>query len=136
MARKICGKRSERQGYQSDEEWGYCVPYLELMKEGAPQRQYPMRTIFNAIRYLIRAGCPWRMLPNDFPPWQGVYQQAQRWIKAGCFEAMAHDLRKLLRFLSGKNLSLQPLFLMEAPFNQRRKAEPVQDTMAISVKKI
>lgn len=42
------------------------------------------------------------MIPNDFPPGSTVYQQAQRWIAAGCFEAMAHDLRKLLRMLSDK----------------------------------
>ena len=71
-----------------------------LMKEDAPQREYPMRAMFNAVRYMVRAGCPWRMIPNDLPPWSSVHQQAQRWIKAGCFEAMAHDLRKVLRLLA------------------------------------
>ncbi len=70
------------------------------MKEDAPQREYPMRAMFNAVRYMVRAGCPWRMIPNDLPPWSSVHQQAQRWIKAGCFEAMAHDLRKVLRLLA------------------------------------
>lgn len=86
-----------------DEEWAFCAPYLTLMKEEAPQREYPSRTLFNALRYLVRAGCPWRMLPNDLPPWASVHQQAQRWIKAGCFEAMAHDLRKVLRLLAEKS---------------------------------
>jgi transposase len=89
-----------RKGYPSDvsdEEWGFCVNYLTLMKEQAPQREYPVRQVFNALRYLIRVGGAWRMLPNDLPPWQVVYQQTQRWIKAGCFEAMAHDLRAILR---------------------------------------
>src|ERR1700733_7446024 len=49
-------------------------------------------------------GCPWRDLPNDLPPWFVVYQQVQRWIKAGCFEALAHDLRKMLRLLAQKAL--------------------------------
>jgi len=84
----------------SDEEWAFCAPYLTLMKEDAPQREYPMRMMFNAVRYMVRAGCPWRMIPNDLPPWSSVHQQAQRWIKAGCFEAMAHDLRKVLRLLA------------------------------------
>jgi len=52
---------------------------------------------FNALRYLIRVGGAWRMLPNDLPPWAAVQQQAQRWLRAVCFEAMAHDLRLLLR---------------------------------------
>ncbi len=62
----------------------------------APQRDYTLRGLFNALRYMIRAGCPWRMIPNDLPPLWTVHQQAQRWIKAGCFEAMAHDLREVL----------------------------------------
>ena len=52
---------------------------------------------------LVRAGCPWRLLPNDLPPYGIVFQQAQRWIKAGAFEAMAHDLRAILRLAVGRN---------------------------------
>jgi transposase len=81
----------------SDEEWAFVAPYLTLMTEDAPQRDYPLRTVFNALRWLARAGAPWRYLPHDFPPWHVVYQQVQRWIKAGCFEAMVHDLRAVLR---------------------------------------
>ena len=58
--------------------------------------------MFNAVRYMVRAGCPWRMIPNNLPPWYSVQQQAQRWIKAGCFEAMGHHLRKVLRLLVEK----------------------------------
>jgi transposase len=90
-------KRKSYPSDVSDEEWGFCVGYLTLMSEEAPQRVYPLREIFNALRYLIRASGAWRMLPNDLPPWHQVYQQTQRWIKAGCFEAMAHDLRAILR---------------------------------------
>ena len=81
----------------SDEEWSFCAPYLTLMNEKAPQRAYPLREIFNALRYLVKMGGVWRMMPHDLPPWQMVYQQTRRWIKAGCFEAMAHDLRVILR---------------------------------------
>jgi transposase len=98
-------KTTQKTGYQSDvsdEEWAFVAPYLTLMKEDAPQRGHASRRIFNAVRYMVRAGCPWRMIPNDLPPWHTVYDQAQRWIKAGCFEAMAHDLRVLLRLLAGK----------------------------------
>ncbi len=81
----------------SDEEWAFCVRYLSLMTETAPQRVYPLREIFNALRYIVKMGGVWRMMPHDLPPWPVVYQQTQRWIKAGCFEAMAHDLRAILR---------------------------------------
>jgi len=81
----------------SDEEWNFCVSYLTLMDEAAPQRVYRLREIFNALRYMLRMGGVWRMMPHDLPPWNVVYQQTRRWIKAGCFEAMAHDLRAILR---------------------------------------
>jgi transposase len=87
----------------TDEEWEYCAPYLVLMKEDAPQRMFPLRDIFNGLRWMVRAGCPWRMMPHDLPPWRVVYQQTQRWVKAGCFEAMAHDLRMILRLALARN---------------------------------
>jgi transposase len=87
----------------SDEEWAFCAPYLTLMKEDAPQRKHELRVIFNALRWLVRAGCPWRMMPHDLPPWPAVQQQTRRWVRARCFEAMAHDLRVVLRLAAGKN---------------------------------
>jgi transposase len=87
----------------TDEEWEFCARYLTLMKEDAPQREYPLREIFNAARWFVRAGCPWRMIPNNFPPWHTVHQQMMRWINAGCFEAMTQDLRAILRLLAGRN---------------------------------
>src|SRR5215467_5140316 len=64
--------KPNRKSYPSDvseEEWSFCAPYLTLMKEGAPQRDHPLREVFNALRWFVRAGCPWRMMPNDLPPW-------------------------------------------------------------------
>ncbi len=86
----------------SDEEWAFCAPYLTLMKEDAPQRKHSLRELFNGLRWLVRAGCPWRMMPNDLPPWTAVQQQTQRWLRAGCFENMAEDLRLLLRLNAGR----------------------------------
>src|SRR6187401_2792871 len=100
MATKKTNRKTGYQSDVSDEEWAFCAPYLTLMKEDAPQREHSLRAVFNAVRYMVRAGCPWRMIPNDLAPWSIVYQQAQRWIAAGCFETMAHDLRKLLRMLA------------------------------------
>lgn len=97
---KTRGTRTNYPSDVSDEEWAFCAPYLTLMKEDAPQREYSLRAMFNAVRYLVRAGCSWRMMPNDLPPWWAVQQQTQRWIAAGCFEAIAQDLRKLLRLLA------------------------------------
>jgi transposase len=85
-----------------DDEWAFVAPYLTLMTEDAPQRDYPLREVFNGLRWLARAGAQWRMLPNDLPPWYTVYQQTQRWLKAGVFEALVHDLRALLREIDGR----------------------------------
>ena len=69
---------------------------------GGPQRDHAMRELFNALRYVIRYRIAWRVMPNDFPPWSAVDQQAQRWLAAGCFETPAQDLRALLRLAAGR----------------------------------
>jgi len=86
----------------SDAEWDFIVPYLTLMREDAPQREHDLREVFNGLRYIVRGGISWRMVPNDLPPWEIVFQQTQRWIAAGVFEAMVHDLRELLRMAEGR----------------------------------
>jgi transposase len=95
-----------RKSYPSDvtdAEWEFLVPYLTLMREDAPQRSHDMREVFNAIRYVVKTGCQWRMLPHDLPAWTVAYQQARRWIQAGVFEQIAHDLRMCLRLLDGRD---------------------------------
>jgi len=87
----------------SDEEWALVAPYLTLMTEDAPQRTHPLREVFNGLRWLVRAGATWRMMPHDLPPWEIVYQQSQRWLRAGVFESLVHDLRELLRVATGRN---------------------------------
>jgi transposase len=67
----------------SDEEWAFVAPYLTLLPEDAGQRRYPLREVFNGLRYLIKSGAPWRMIPHDLPPWIIVDQQTRRWLEAG-----------------------------------------------------
>jgi len=86
----------------TDDEWAFAAPYLVLMDEAAPQRRHPLREVFNGLRYIVKTGMQWRWMPNDLPPWPAVYQQTQRWIAAGCFAAIAHDLRTLLREADGR----------------------------------
>ena len=87
----------------TDDEWAFVAPYLTLMREDAPQRRHDLREVFNALCWIVRAGAPWRRLPTNFPPWAAVHQQAQRWVAAGVFEEMAHDLRALLRAAGGRD---------------------------------
>jgi transposase len=88
----------------SDQEWAFVAPYLTLMTEDAPQRDYPLREVFNGLRYVVRGGVSWRMIPNDLPPWTVVYQQTRRWLAAGVFETLVHDLRVLLRLVDGRKM--------------------------------
>ena len=83
----------------TDAEWEFLAPYLTLMRGDAPQRVYPLRRVFDAVRYVVRTGCQWDFLPRDFPPASAVYQQARRWLAAGVFEEAAHDLRMILRLV-------------------------------------
>ena len=99
-------KRSSRKPYPSDvsdEEWAFAAPYLTLMEPEAPQREHDLREVYNALRWIVRTGSPWRYVPNDLPPWSAVYQQTQRWIAAGVFEAMVHDLRVILRLKDNRS---------------------------------
>jgi transposase len=87
----------------TDEEWAFVAPYLTLMDEEAPQRRHSLREVFNGLRFIVRTGMQWRFMPNDLPPWDIVYQQTRRWMEAGCFEAIVHDLRTLLRLAAGRD---------------------------------
>jgi transposase len=92
----------ERKPYPSDvsdDEWSFVAPYLTLMKEEAPQREHD-------LRWIVRTGAQWRMIPHDLPPWAAVYQQTHRWLKAGVFEALVNDLRAVLRLAEGRNQDL------------------------------
>lgn len=86
----------------SEAEWHFVAPYLTLMDVDAPQRRHDLREVFNALRWLARAGAPWRLLPHDLPPWQMVYQQFRRWDESGCFEAMVSDMRSVIRVSEGR----------------------------------
>jgi transposase len=89
---------TERKAYPSDvtdEEWAFVQPYLALIREDASQREHHLREVFNALRWVVRSGSPWRYLPTNFPPWAAVYQQTQCWIKAGCFGDLVDDLREM-----------------------------------------
>ena len=73
----------------SDDEWAFCVGYLALVREDAPQRKHDLRAVSDALRHDTRTGAPWRYFPGDFPLWQAVQHQGERRIGAGVFGAMA-----------------------------------------------
>ena len=66
--------------------------------------KYPKRELLNAIFYLLRSGCSWRLLPHDFPPWKSVYAQFSKWKRQGVFMKVYERLRKKLRQRLGRHI--------------------------------
>jgi putative transposase len=86
----------------SDKEWALLEPLLPPPKHTGRKRKYEMREIANAVFYLLRTGCPWRMLPHDLPPWQAVYQHFRRWRSTGVWQQLNDTFRIELRVLDGR----------------------------------
>ena len=116
----------------SDDEWALVAPYLPLVSEAALQRRYALREVFNAVRWMARAGAPWRLLPTNFPPWATVYQQTRRWLAAGCFEALVHDLRLLVRLGAHRNGQPSAVIFERGSCSRRLRAARGRATADIS----
>ena len=81
----------------SDAEWSCLEPHLPAPKATGRPKMHTTREILNAIFYVVRGGCAWRLLPHDFPPWKTVYHYFRLWRLNGTWERMHAALRKRLR---------------------------------------
>lgn len=95
-------KRRPYPSDSTDAEWKILEPLIPPEKRGGRHREVNMREIVDAIFYLLRAGCSWRMLPHDFPPWQTVYYYLAQWRGDGTFQNMNDSLRVQLRVAAGR----------------------------------
>jgi transposase len=86
----------------SDKEWGLIKHLVPEAKAGGRPEEYPKREILNAIFYLLRSGCSWRMLPHDLPPWRIVYDYCRQWRRDGTWHLMHELLRGDVRAAAGK----------------------------------
>ena len=86
----------------SEIEWALLAPLIPAVKTGGRPRSVDIREILNAIFYIIRSGCAWRMLPHDFPAWQTVYGYFRAWRKNGVWETMNDALREAVREQAGR----------------------------------
>ena len=94
-----------RSPYPSDlshAEWSQVSRFIPAPKPGGRPAKYDRREITNALLYITRAGCPWRMLPKDLPPWRIVYWYFMQWKKDGTFDRLMDLLRGDLRQLEGR----------------------------------
>jgi transposase len=87
----------------SDKEWGLLQHLVPEAKSGGRPEEYPKREILNAIFYLLRSGCSWRMLPHDLPPWRIVYYYVRQWRQDGTWQLMHDLLRGDVRVAAGKH---------------------------------
>src|ERR687894_587433 len=87
----------------SDDEWGCLEPHVPAPKTRGRPRTHSTREILNAVFYVLKSGCPWRLLPRDFPPWETVYWWFGRWRMDGTFERLNAALREHLRTCLGRN---------------------------------
>lgn len=81
----------------TDAEWQILEPLLPAEKPGGRHRLYTMREIINALRYFLRAGCSWRLLPHDFPHWRAVYEYIRVWKRDGTWLRIHDHLHGELR---------------------------------------
>jgi len=86
----------------TDAQWQILEPFFRKQSKRGRPIVYDRRTIVNAILYVVRSGCQWRMLPKDFPPWKTVYQIFYRWRKSGLWQRIHDALRKRVRKATGK----------------------------------
>jgi len=87
----------------TDVEWGCLEPHVPAANKRGRPKTHTTRQILNAVFYVLKSGCPWRMLPRDFPPWETVYWWFGRWRIDGTFERLNAALREVLRARRGRN---------------------------------
>src|SRR5512143_3586847 len=81
----------------SDLEWAMVAPLLPPPARRGRPRCWSLRLLLNAIFYLLRAGCPWRFLPSDYPPWGTVYHYFRTWQRTGLWHRIHQALRRRVR---------------------------------------
>jgi transposase len=86
----------------NEAEWAKLDPLIPRARKPGRPEKYPKRTILNAIFYLVRSGCAWRMLPNDLPPWKLVWHYFSHWKKQGVWVRLNDALRDAVRLQAGK----------------------------------
>jgi transposase len=102
---KYSRKAARYQSDVTDTEWSVIEVLLPSPKTRGRPRGWPLREIVNAIFYVMRSGCPWRLLPSDFPPWSTVYRWFSAWRDACVFEKLNHALVMADRERCGREAS-------------------------------
>ncbi len=86
----------------SDAKWNELTPLLPRAKPGGRPRTVELREVMNGILYVLRSGCPWRMVPHDLPPWETLYKYFRQWTRDGTWERIHETLRPKVRQAEGR----------------------------------
>ena len=87
----------------SDEEWECIEPHIPTPKAPGRPRVHTLREVLNAIFYIVRSGCAWRLLPHDFPPWKTIHHYFRAWRIDGTWQRLHAALRERVRVRMGRN---------------------------------
>lgn len=93
----------------TDRQWARLEPLLEEPRgrrhPGGRPRKYPLRRVVDALLYVVKTGCQWRLLPENFPPYKTVHEQFRAWRRSGVWERVLKALREEKRRTAGRNAS-------------------------------
>jgi transposase len=126
-------KRMSRKAYPTDlndKEWAVIEPFVPQPKTGGRPAEHSRREIINAIAYVLRSGCAWRLMPHDLPPWSTVYDYFRQWRIDGTWERINTALREKLRTTIGRETEPSAAIIDSQTVKTTEKGDPVATTQA------
>jgi len=114
----------------NDKEWAVIEPYVPKPKTGGRPAEHSRREIINAIAYVLRSGCAWRLMPHDLPPWSTVYDYFRQWRIDGTWERINTALREKLRTTIGREAEPSAAIIDSQTVKTTEKGDLVATTQA------